>query len=577
MHRHLRLLLIGLVMCSCAVSNEQKVERVLQRMTTEEKVMQITFACLDSYLPADKHAKFDGLVQAGLGGVIVMEDEIVKALDRINEIQRIAKIPLVISMDGEYGPAMRYAEFPFFPKMMQLGALPNDTLIYKMGVAVGELCKEVKIYINFAPDVDINVNPLNPVINARSFGSDREKVASYGSTYMRGMQDAGIFACAKHFPGHGDTEVDSHQSLPVLPFSKERLDSLELYPFKRLIDDGVELVMLGHLHVPAYDTMPSSISYPIVTELLKKRLGFKGLVITDALGMKGVVQDGNYVQVNVAAYKAGVDLLLMPHEIPQTVKAIVQYVSKSEQREKDLDERVRKILTLKAKIGMLDEDYDPYCQTDGILEKIHRPQDSLLNKQLSEQSMTLIQNKRNVQNGPFIDKTKKIAYVGYHAEYQPPKLKFCTTEEISGFADRSGVLQDNSVIACLHMQKAGYPMDYFALPEEVDLNALRDLTRQLQQYDYIIIGVHDCLAQRHNMLKIPSEEAWVLQQLARTKPTAVLYFGNPYSAFRLPFIKDTDAFFVCYSDTYYNEEAVADIMMGKIPAVGQLPVTLPEK
>ena len=247
---------------------ERQVERTLKKMSTREKVAQLIVSQTDSYIFSAGHALMtDTLVGIeGIGGLLVIQDSLPRYLNRMNELQQMSKIPLIVSIDGEWGPSMRFSEFPFFPQQMQLGALPSDSLIYEMGLAVAEQCKMVNIHINYAPVVDINVNPKNPVIHARSFGEDRDKVTQYGRAYMKGMQDGGIIACSKHFPGHGDTEVDSHKGLPVLPFSRERLDSLELFPFRDQIKHGVEMVMMGHLHIPALDSAVSSISYPIGTE-----------------------------------------------------------------------------------------------------------------------------------------------------------------------------------------------------------------------------------------------------------------------------------------------------------------------
>ena len=213
----------------------------------------------------------------------------------------------------------------------------------------------MKIDVNFAPVVDVNLHPDVNTIKDRSFGPDKKLVADYGSALMRGMQDGGVVACAKHFPGHGDTEVDSHKALPVLKFPKERLDSVELYPFRRLIKDGVDMVMVGHLLVPALDTLPASVSKVVVTDLLRKKMKFKGLIITDALGMEGVLEPfgGSSAKATLAAYKAGVDILLMPDNVSESIDLIVDYIGDDHKRLKDLDARVSRVLALKWKCGKL--------------------------------------------------------------------------------------------------------------------------------------------------------------------------------------------------------------------------------
>jgi beta-glucosidase-like glycosyl hydrolase len=328
---------------------DKQVERILQQMTTREKIAQLIFSQTDSYLFSDKHKEATNqLVEVeGIGGMLILQDSLPRYLTRMNELQSKSKIPMLISIDGEWGPSMRFVEFPFFPQQMQLGALPNDSLIYKMGLAVAEQCKLANIHINFAPVVDINVNPKNPVIHTRSFGENRDKVTAYARAYMRGMQDGGIIACAKHFPGHGDTEVDSHKGLPVLTFDKERLNQLELYPFVDQIHQGVKMVMIGHLLVPALDTTVSSISKPIVTGLLKQEMGFGGIVVTDALSMKAVSANRTSAEIAIAAYKAGVDILLQPKDIVAAIDRIEQAVNSGECSIEGLEDRVRKVMLMR--------------------------------------------------------------------------------------------------------------------------------------------------------------------------------------------------------------------------------------
>ena len=393
---------------------ERQVERTLKRMTTREKIAQLIVSQTDSYIFSDGHALLtDTLVGIeGIGGLLIIQDSLPRYLNRMNELQAMSKIPLIVSIDGEWGPSMRFSEFPFFPQQMQLGALPSDSLIYEMGLAVAEQCKMVNIHINYAPVVDINVNPKNPVIHARSFGEDRDKVTQYGRAYMRGMQDGGIIACSKHFPGHGDTEVDSHKGLPVLPFSRERLDSLELYPFRDQIQNGVEMVMMGHLHIPALDSAVSSISYPIVTKLLREELGFDGIIVTDALTMKGVSENMESAEIALAAYKAGVDILLKPGDIIASIDRLEEAMNSGECDIADLDERVRKTLRMKARFGMLDRNYDATVDTTGIAERVKKPEHMALVQEMADQSMTVVSNQARMIP---LDMTKDIAYVAYNA------------------------------------------------------------------------------------------------------------------------------------------------------------------
>lgn len=255
-----------------------------------------------------------------------MNDPLDGAIKRLNEFHAMAKTPLLVTIDGEWGLSMRFDEIPVFPRQMQLGALSSDSLVYEVGKAFGEECNKLNIHVDFAPDIDINNNINNPVINTRSFGEDREKVAKYGIALSKGMASMNVAGSAKHFPGHGDTDVDSHKGLPVLNFTKSRLDSLELYPFRQLIANGVDMVMVGHLEVKALDETGtiSSISRRIVTDLLRNEYGYDGIICTDALGMDGVAKASGLDQAHVAleAYKAGVDILLMPEDVENTLDLI---------------------------------------------------------------------------------------------------------------------------------------------------------------------------------------------------------------------------------------------------------------
>lgn len=335
---------------------KKKVRPLLKSMSVREKVAQLVF--VDVYPDGDStmQAQADSIIaKEQTGGIILMEGNIAQTAATCNRLQSLVKVPLAVTIDGEFGLGMRISEFRKYPRQGALAALPDDSLMYEMGLQIARDMRSMKIDVNFAPVVDVNLHPDVNTIKDRSFGPDKKIVADYGSAVMRGMQDGGVVACAKHFPGHGDTEVDSHKALPVLKFPMERLDSVELYPFRRLIKDGVKMVMVGHLLVPALDTLPASVSKAVVTDLLRKELRFKGLIITDALGMKGVLEPfgGVREKATLAAYIAGVDILLMPDNVSEGIDLIVDYIGDDRRKLKDLDRRVKKVLTLKAECGKL--------------------------------------------------------------------------------------------------------------------------------------------------------------------------------------------------------------------------------
>ena len=557
---------------------ERQVERTLKGMTTREKVAQLIVSQTDSYIFSDGHALLtDTLVGIeGIGGLLIIQDSLPRYLNRMNELQKMSKIPLIVSIDGEWGPSMRFSEFPFFPQQMQLGALPSDSLIYEMGLAVAEQCKMVNIHINYAPVVDINVNPKNPVIHARSFGEDRDKVTTYGRAYMRGMQDGGIIACSKHFPGHGDTEVDSHKGLPVLPFRRERLDSLELYPFRDQIQHGVEMVMMGHLHIPALDSAVSSISYPIVTKLLREELGFDGMIVTDALTMKGVSENMESAEIALAAYKAGVDILLKPGDIIASIDRLEAAMNSGECDIADLDERVKKTLRMKAKFGMLARNYDPTVDTTGIVERVKKPEHMALVQEMADQSMTLVNNQAGLIP---LDMTKSIAYVAYNAKRIPMHREYGDIEGLSGYNPETGMV-DSTTLMYQHLLKNSAlaadslsKIHYFSLDKKSSVKDIQLLCKQLQGYDLVILACHDPRGRSRKDL-IAEEHLGALESLVKKYQPLLVHYGSPYGLSDLPWLDSLGGVLVAYKDSESNQKAAAKVLTGEIEAVGVLPVTI---
>lgn len=351
------------------------VDSLIDTLTVRQKIAQLMVVTADNRYDDKRKAEENHSVRdEQIGGIILMGKELVPAMERTNYLQKLANIPLLEFTDAEWGAAMRLTGFQPFPKQGILAKLPTDSLVYEMGRAVADELKQVHINVNFAPDIDINNNPDNIVIGIRSFGADKQKVAEYGAAYMRGMQDNGIIACAKHFPGHGDTSVDSHKGLPVLNFTRERLEEYELFPFRALIGEGVQMIMVGHLSVPALDTTgtPASVSKPIITDFLRRELGYEGLIVCDALNMRGLLNlfggytDAAGAKACLAAYRAGSDILLMPLKVTPALDLIEEGIRKGELSEEDLDARVRRVLMAKGAAGMLDPDYDRYVDISRI-------------------------------------------------------------------------------------------------------------------------------------------------------------------------------------------------------------------
>ena len=553
---------------------ERQVERTLKKMSTREKVAQLMVSQTDSYIFSDKHALLtDTLVGIeGIGGLLIIQDSLPRYLNRMNELQAMSKVPMLVSIDGEWGPSMRFGEFPFFPQQMQLGALSDDSLIYEMGLAVAEQCEMVNIHINYAPVVDININPKNPVIHARSFGEDRDKVTQFARAYMQGMQDGGIVACSKHFPGHGDTEVDSHKGLPVLPFSRERLDSMELYPFRDQIKEGVKMVMMGHLHIPALDSAVSSISYPIVTGLLKEELGFDGVVVTDALTMKGVSENMESADIALAAYKAGVDILLKPGDIIASIDRLEEAMKSGECDIEDLNNRVRKVLRMKAEFGMLDRGYSAHVDTTDISNRVKKEAHIALTRELSEKTMTLVDNKAGMIP---LDASKRIAYVAYNAKHIPLHREYGDIEGLSGYNPATGMV-DSTTMMYQHLLKNGNgkgEVHYFTLDKKSSKADIVAVEKHLKDYDVVILACHDPRGRSRKDL-IHADHVDILGKLVKKHHPILVHFGSPYGLAELPWMEELGGVLVGYQDSENNQRAAAKVLTGEIEAHGVLPVSV---
>src|SRR5574344_660987 len=361
------LLLIIALVSSCGFSNSvespmknmypfngadmQWVQSVYSSMTLDEKIGQLFMVAAYSDPTQNNAEKIKNLIsQYKIGGIIFMKGSPVLQAKLTNEFQSMSKVPLSVAIDGEWGLAMRLDSTISYPKQMQLGSITNDSLLYQMGVDIGEQCARMGIHINFAPDVDINNNPNNPVINFRSFGESKTNVAEKAFQYMQGMQSQQILTTAKHFPGHGDTDADSHKTMPTISVSKNRLDTLELYPYKYLINKNLTGIMVAHLSVPALEknkALPSTLSPKIVTDLLRNDLHFNGLIFTDALNMKGVSAYYPDGEIEVRALEAGNDVLLFTENVPVAITAIKKAIAGGRLTEKIINDRCYRILLAK--------------------------------------------------------------------------------------------------------------------------------------------------------------------------------------------------------------------------------------
>lgn len=386
---------------------QEWVDSVFNKLTLKERVGQLFVYTIAPVETKPNMALLrDAVHNHKVGGLLFSKGELETQAIITNQAQEMAKVPLMMTFDGEWGLSMRIKNTPVYSRNMVLGCISDEQLIYEYGKEVARQCRELGIHVNFAPDADVNINPKNPVINTRSFGEDPKNVADKVILYSSGLESGGVLSVSKHFPGHGDTETDSHNSLPFLNFTRARLDSVELYPFKQAIRAGLGGMMVGHLEVPVLEPkkgLPSSLSQNVVQGLLKEELGFKGLIFTDALAMKGVAGTKH---LSLAAIKAGNDMVLTPRNLKEEIEAVIQAVKNEELSEEIINEKCRKILTYKYALGLAKEQK---IQLSGLSYRINTPYARDLGNRLNEAAVTVANNKNQIL--PLHPDVKKIAMI----------------------------------------------------------------------------------------------------------------------------------------------------------------------
>ena len=347
-----------------SVRHKAQVEEALSKMSVREKVAQIFIISISRNPSEATRVRQDSLIRDyGVGNIIIMKGSIYEFIERANDLQSLAKIPLLVATDAEWGAAMRFDEYLPYPRQAQLGRIESgaEKLLYKMGRNVARELKDLNIYVNYAPVAD--VAPENPgAYSQRAFGTDPKQISVLATAYMKGMQDGGIYACGKHYPGHGGSTVDAHYDMPVLTNSRAYMDTVDMYPYYSMFANGLEMVMVGHYSVPAIDPSgnPTSISSILMNDVLRRDQGFKGVVITDAVAMKGLTNEKRGpIEATLGVYKAGADMVLMTDKPRQCIDAITEKVVNGEWSVEELDAKVRKVLMLKARAGFFDKGYDP--------------------------------------------------------------------------------------------------------------------------------------------------------------------------------------------------------------------------
>lgn len=535
---------------SCEISSFSErhwVDSVFSTLSNDEKIAQLIFIKAFSNRD-DKYADSVAatIKRFGPGGVIFFKGSPSKQVKLCNSFQLKSKVPLFIALDGEWGLAMRLDSIIAFPKQMTLGAVTDNNLIYKMGIEIARQFKRMGIHINFAPVADINSNPRNPVINYRSFGESRESVAMKSTEYMLGMQKNNIMAVGKHFPGHGDTDQDSHHTLPIINHDRKTLEETDLYPFKKLIRKGIDGIMVAHLNVPALDTasgLPSTLSCPVITDLLKMQLGFSGLVFTDAMEMKGVSNYNDKIPAEVKALLAGNDILLMPLNIQKTISSVRNAIDSGLIMQSTIDEKCLKILHFKYKYRL--NELKPVSDKE-LIQDLQTPESELLARQLYESAMTLLVNKNKIIPLTHLDTLRIACLVAGDTVRHP-------------FQDRL----DNYA-----------SIKHFNVIPDSSSSCTNDLLAQLDSFNLIITAIVNTHASSERNYNISPYTINLINTLKKSKKMILDIFANPYALSMLDDTSNISALLVSYEDKKLPADISAQLIFGGVPAKGKLPVTV---
>ncbi|MEP5934073.1 MAG: glycoside hydrolase family 3 N-terminal domain-containing protein, partial [Winogradskyella arenosi] len=536
-----------------SIQQKKWVDSLYNAMSVEERIGQLFMVQVFSNKGRAHETKIAQLIKnQHIGGLIYSNGGPVRQAQLNNELQAASKVPLLIGMDAEWGLSMRLDSTYAFPWNMTLGAISDPKLVEQAGRQIGEHCKRLGVHFNFAPAVDINTNPKNPIIGNRSFGEDRDNVTEKGLAFMKGMQSAGTLANAKHFPGHGDTEDDSHLKLPTINFSAKRIDSIEIYPYRTLIKEGLASVMVAHLNVPSLEArrdFPSSLSKHIVTDILKEQLGFNGLIFTDALTMKGAADyvardvDGSKTkslvkggEIDLMAFLAGNDVMLMSEDPAAGIAKFAEALNQGVITEERLAYSVKKILMAKYKVGL--HNYSP-IGIYNLKNDLNRLKDDLLYEELMENALTVVKNNNDLL--PFRDlETKKIAYVA---------------------------LGDDSGSVFLESLKK------YTKVHEIKAEKLDEVIAKLQNYNTVVVGFHKSNANPWKSYKFSQKEMAWLYEIARTNTVVLDVFARPYALNDLLTVENIESVVVSYQNSAIAQEKSAQLIFGAIDAKGKLPVS----
>ena len=519
---------------------EQKAEKyadsLYQQLSLDEKIGQLYIVALYNNRGEEEIQKIRNLVEKEkIGGLILMQDNAEKHIQLLNEFQGKSKVKMMIGIDGEWGLFQRFSAAHKFPWAMTLGAIQDNSLIYEMTSKIAEDCKKMGIYWDFAPVVDVNTNPANPIIGNRSFGSDINNVIAKGLAYAQGLQDNGVLASMKHFPGHGDTDTDSHLDLPVVSHNLERLNAVELAPFKALLDKKIGGVMVAHLYVPALEKqsgIPASVSYEVITNLLKKSYQYNGLIITDALNMNAVAKKFPAGELDLRAFKAGNDIMLFSQDVPNGKALIKSALEKGEITENRLAESVKKILKTKYLLGLQNL---KSINSENINEDLNNASHAELSEKLYANAITLLKDEKNL-----LPLSCSKTYYYLPLEEAP----FQTFVENLNLGTTAKVISKTEIA-------------------------------QIPENSTVIVGFHKDNSTAYKPYKISQESKDILAELNKKQNVILDVFGSPYA------LKDVDiskisTVLVSYENNDLSMKASAKALLGKTKISGKLPVIVNE-
>ncbi len=521
-------------------------DSVLATLTLEEKIAQMIMVAAYSNKGEDHLKDLTHFVEKNhIGGIVFFQGGPVRQALMTNHLQSKSKVPLLIAMDAEWGLGMRLDSVISYPKQISLGAIRDNEILYQMGYHIGNQLKSLGVHVNFAPVADINNNPKNPVINFRSFGEERLNVALKAFSYASGLEDAGIIATLKHFPGHGDTDKDSHFTLPVISHSRERLDSVELFPFSYGISRGIPAIMTAHLHIPVLDSTPAlaaSLSPSVVTSLLKEEMGFKGLIFTDALSMKGVSNFFKPGELETKAFIAGNDILLMPSDVDKTINYIKKEVRKGNISVEDINMRCRKILLAKYWAGLNKE---KTVQTDLLFEYLNSPYFKAFKNEIVRSSFTVVRNNDKII--PF--------------------------ENLTDYKIASLAIGNGETDAFSETLKLYTEVDNYFISKSADYASFDSLVKEIKGYNTLIISIHETTGRQDSNYGISDQTLELIKNIEFKGKIVLCIFGNPYSLELFEELENIQVVVVANENTGEYKQLAAQGIFGAFHLNGSLPVS----